>query len=141
LLTVAALGLCLWEAGLSRDSDGAHRSVVLLMVAAYVTALVLGRSRQRQTSRAWLARGGRDIRGWRTHSTRALLAAVIWAALIAAVVGWDIVSFVYQAHDLPTLSYFIGHVTAYRVGRGLVFALWLAIGGYLAVGWRAGTRR
>jgi hypothetical protein len=65
-----------------------------------------------------------------------VVAVVLWAALVAATVGWDLVSFVFQSHDLPTLSYFIGQVTRYRIGRGVVFAVWLSLGGYLAAGWR-----
>jgi hypothetical protein len=137
LLAAGAVWLCVWEAGISRDSEGAHRSVALLVLAGLLTAVVLGRGRQHLTSRQWIARNARGIRRWRTRSSPAIAAAVIWAVLIAAVVGWDIVSFIYQAHALPTLSFFIGHVTRYRIGRGLVFALWLGTGGYLAVGWRA----
>jgi hypothetical protein len=70
-----------------------------------------------------------------------VVAAVVWSVLVAATVGWDLVSFVVQSHTLPTLSYFIGRVTRYRVGKGVVFALWLSLGGYLAAGWRTEAPR
>jgi hypothetical protein len=124
---------------LSRDSAGAHRSVITVIAVALVAALALGWGRQRLTSRRWAARSARAIRHPGTWSGPEITAAVVWAVLLAAVVGWDAVSFAYQAHELPTLSYFIGHVTRYPIGRGLLFAVWLAVGGYLVAGWRAGT--
>jgi len=48
----------------------------------------------------------------------------------------QVVSFAVQSHALPTLSYYVGHVTRYRIGRGLFFALWLGCGSYLVGAWR-----
>ena len=50
--------------------------------------------------------------------------------------AWDAVSFAEQSHTFPTLSYYIGHITRYDAGRGVLFALWLAVGAYVALGHR-----
>jgi hypothetical protein len=65
----------------------------------------------------------------------------VWFIVITGIVGWDLVSFIFQSHALPTLSYFIGHVTRYKIGRGLFFALWLGVGAYLVAGYRAEAPR
>ena len=119
------------------DSSGAHWSVALLVVTAFGAALVLGRGRQYETTRRWVARNVHFVRTWRTQSRRAVVSAPIWTVLIGGVVTWDLVSFVAQSHDLPTLSYFIGHVTRYAAGRGLLFAAWLGVGAYLVAAQRA----
>jgi hypothetical protein len=115
--------------------------VALVVVAAFVITLVLGIGRQRQTSRTWAARSARGTPAWRTQSRTMIGAVVIWTVLVAATVGWDLVSFIFQSHSLPTLSFFIGEVTRYRIGRGLCFAVWLGIGGYLVAGWRTEARQ
>ena len=140
LLAALILALSAWQAQLSRDSAGAHWSVALLIVTAYGAALVLGRGRQDQTVRGWVARNFHFVRTWRTQSRSAVVSALVWAVLIGGVVAWDLVSFVLQSHALPTLSYFIGHVTRYAVGRGLLFAAWLGVGAYLVSARRAGRR-
>jgi hypothetical protein len=112
--------------------------VVLCIAAAFVVAILVGRRRQIRTGRNWLVQSGRWIWGWRTQRRRQVVALVVWSTLILAVVGWDVTSFVVQAHALPTLSYYMGRVTRYPVGRGLFFFLWLGVGGYLVAGWRAG---
>ena len=81
------------------------------------------------------------MRSWRSQPVGAVISTLVWTVVIAGVVGWDLVSFIYQSPALPTLSYFIGHVTRYRVGRGLFFALWLVVGVFLVSGWRTETPR
>jgi hypothetical protein len=135
-LIVAGAALSAWQSGLSRDSSAAHWSTALLIVAAFATAPILGRGRQRQPSGSWLASAAHAVRSWRTQSTPAAISVIVWSVLITATVSWDMVSFISQQHALPTLSYFIGHVTRYATGRGALFALWLAIGAYLVAGWR-----
>jgi len=56
--------------------------------------------------------------------------------LIVGVIGWDLTSFAFGSPLLPTLSTFVGHVTRYRIGRGLVFVSWLVVGSYLVAGER-----
>jgi hypothetical protein len=140
LLTVAAISLCVWQAGLTRDSPGARWSVALLVVVALVMAVVLGRGRQRRSSGAWIAQSAHWIQHWRTQPWSLQIAAIVWTALVVAVGGWDLVNFIVQSHALPTLSYFIGRVSRYRVGRGALFAVWLVIGAYLVAGGRAKAR-
>jgi len=137
LLTVAAICLCVWQAGLTRDSRGARWSVALLVVVALVMAIVLGRGRQRRSSGAWIAQSAHWIQHWRTQPRSLRVAVILWTALLGAAVGWDLVNFFFQSHALPTLSYFIGHVSRSRVGRGVLFALWLVIGAYLVAAGRA----
>ncbi|MGA2302709.1 MAG: hypothetical protein ABSH29_00770 [Acidimicrobiales bacterium] len=141
LLATLILALSAWQAQLSRDSTGAHWSVAVLVVTAFGAALVLGRGRQDQTTRGWVARNLHFVRTWRTQSRSAVVSALVWAVLIGGVVAWDLVSFAFQSRALPTLSYFIGHVTRYAVGRGLLFAAWLGVGAYLVSAWRAVRRR
>jgi hypothetical protein len=112
-----------------------------MVAGAFVLALVLGRRRQRQTSRTWVAQSAHGVHTWRMQPRSMVVAVILWAALVAATVGWDLVSFIFQSHALPTLSYFIGQVTRYRIGRGLCFALWLGLGGYLVAGWRTKARQ
>jgi hypothetical protein len=140
LLTVAAIALCVWQAGRTRDSPGARWSVALLVGVALVMAIVLGRGRQRRSSSAWIAQSADWIQHWRTQPRSLRIAVIVWTALVVAVVGWDLVNFIVQSHTLPTLSYFIGRVSRYQVGRGVLFALWLVIGAYLVAGGRAKAR-
>jgi len=141
VLATLILALSAWQAPLTRHSSGAHWGVALLVVTAFGAALVLGRGRQYETTRRWVARNVHFVRTWRTQPRAAVVSAFVWAVLIGGVVAWDLVSFVLQSHALPTLSYFIGHVTRYAVGRGLLFAAWLGVGAYLVSAWRAVRRR
>ena len=141
MLTVAAISLCVWQAGLTRDSPGARWSVGLLVVVALVMTIVMGRGRQRRSSGAWIAQSAHWIQHWRTQPRSLRIAVIVWAALVAAVVDWDLVNFIVQSHTLPTLSYFIGRVSRYRAGRGVLFAVWLVIGAYLVAGGRAKARQ
>ena len=140
MLTVAAICLCVWQAGLTRDSRGARWSVALLVVVALVMAVVLGRGRQRRSNGAWLAQSAQWVQHWHTRPRSLRVAVVVWTALVVAVVGWDLANFIVQSHALPTLSYFIGRVSRYQGGRGVLFALWLVIGAYLVAGGRAKAR-
>jgi len=139
LLVPCAIALSSWEALLTRDSPGAHWSVALSGAGALVALIVLGWHRQRQTGRAWLRRTAELGWDWRAQPRATSVSALVWAVLIAGVIGWDLFSFVVQSPSFPTLSILIGHVTRYRIGRGLVFALWLVAGSYLVAGWRART--
>jgi hypothetical protein len=136
----ALVALAAWEGTLDRQSAAAHWSVAAVIAAAIVVTVVAGRSHQRTTSRVWLASSWRSAASWRERPVYAAGVGV-WVVVVLAVVGWDVTSFVAQAHDLPTLSYFVGRVTRYEWGRAAVFAAWLAVGGYLAVGWRRGRAR
>jgi hypothetical protein len=101
-----------------------------------ISAVVLGRRRQRRTTHDWTVDAARGVRTWRAQPRTVTLSVLIWIVLIVGVIGWDLTSFVAQSPRLPTLSFFVGHVTRSRIGRGLVFALWLGVGSYLASAWR-----
>jgi hypothetical protein len=136
ILVAGVVALSTWQAHFSRRSPGAHWSVAILALTALGAAFLLGHGRQRDTACQWTARNLHFVRTWRSHPRPAVVSALVWSVLVVGVVGWDLVSFIVQSHSLPTLSYFIGHVTRYPLGRGLLFALWLGIGAYLAAGRR-----
>jgi RsiW-degrading membrane proteinase PrsW (M82 family) len=141
VLAVGAIALSEWQAQLSRDATAAHWCVLGVVVVAIGTALALGHTRQRRTARAWIRKNAAFLRAWRTQPRGVRVSVVVWAVLIGGVVSWDLVSFIFQSHVLPTLSYFIGHVTRYRIGRGIFFALWLGFGAYLVSAQRTESRR
>jgi hypothetical protein len=128
LTAVAALAvLAAWEGHQSEASAAAHRSVALVVLGVAIATVAVGHGRQRTTSVAWLIDAAHATGNWRA---RPLYAAgvVVWAVLLLAVVGWDLNSFVHQAHDLPTLSYYVGRVTRHTWGRAALFGVWLAAG-------------
>lgn len=141
----AGLGVCAWEGTLVQRSPAAHASVLAMIAAALALAVLVGRGRQRAPSADWLRHGLETLHGDLTGRGRrpaALWAGtLLWVALVAATVGWDLNSFAHQAHDLPTLSRLVGDVTRHDWGRALVFAAWLALGTFLVAGGRGTPRR
>ena len=89
------------------------------------------------SARRWLARSLLFVRTWPAQPRPAVVSTLVWSILIVGLVSWDLVSFIFQSPALPTLSYFIGHVTRNRLGRGVLFALWLGAGVSLASARRA----
>jgi hypothetical protein len=136
VLIVAAAALSSWQAGETREAAATHWTVLLVVAVAFVAAIALGRGRQRLSGRRWLRTLIGWVRAWRAQPRGAVVSVVVWTGLINGVVGWDLTSFIAQSHLLPTLSYFIGHVTRYRIGRGAVFSAWLGIGAYFVAGAR-----
>lgn len=126
---------------MSRDALGARRSVALLGIAALVVMIVLGWGRQRESTRTWAMATFRLIRKWRSQPKASVVSIVVWSVLIVGVIGWDLLSFALQSPSFPTLSTLVGHVSRYPVGRGLLFAAWLAVGWCVVAGCRAGSRR
>jgi hypothetical protein len=135
------VALSTWQAGLSRDSAQAHWGVALSIALALALAVHLGRGRQRMPGRSWAKSTAGAVRAAHTQPVADALSVSIWTFLLLAVVAWDLVSFAVQSHSFPTLSYFVGHVTRYPIGRGALFALWLLAGAGIAVGWRAASGR
>jgi hypothetical protein len=134
----ALLALVVWEGLQDRYSAASHASVLAVIGLTVLLALAAGRCHQRESSRAWVLRAklsptkvthGR----WRTPEAAG---ALVWTALITVTVAWDAVSFIEQKHSLPTLSRIFGAVTDHEWGRAVVFAGWLALGLYLALGRR-----
>lgn len=141
VVVAGGLALATWEGGQGRRTPAAHWSVGLVIAIGAVAALHVGWGAHRRTTRRWLGQiagalgSATRAEDWRHR--RALRAGVLaWVLLAAAVIGWDLVSFLVQSANLPTLSRLAGDVTRFRWGRGGVFALWLALGAYLAAGWR-----
>jgi hypothetical protein len=139
LVLVALVTLALWEGTLSRQSAAAHWSVAVVAIVTVAAVLIAGWGRQQMGSGTWLTGAVRAIGRWRRTPLFAAGIAV-WALLVLTVIGWDLNSFVHQAHDLPTLSYYFGRVTRWWWGRALVFAVWLAAGVGLVAGWRRQAR-
>jgi RsiW-degrading membrane proteinase PrsW (M82 family) len=137
LVGIAGIALSVFQAGLSRDSPGAHWSVALLGIAAVALTVLLGRHRQRRTSRGWAGPMVQVGWRWRARPRAMSVSVLVWTVLIVGVIGWDLVSFIAQSSSFPTLSTLVGHITRYRVGRGLVFAFWFALGCFLVAGYRA----
>jgi len=135
---VAALAaLAAWEGYQAEASTAAHWSVAATIIGVVVVTVAAGRARQRTRSSAWLAEAARSGARWRARPAYAAGVA-LWALLLFAVVAWDLNSFAHQAHDLPTLSYYVGRVTRFTWGRELLFAAWLAAGVGIALGCRSG---
>lgn len=134
-----ALAFVAWEGVQGRYSAASHAGILAAIGVLLLLTLLGGRGRQRKASRAWAGDAARAVRttlaGARTGTARAW-GALVWVLLIAATIGWDMTSFVEQQHDLPTLSRIFGAVTDHHWGRALLFAAWLVLGLYLALGWR-----
>jgi hypothetical protein len=136
LFGAPAIGFCLWQSGLSRDSTQAHWGVTAAITFAAVAAGVMGHRRQQVASVAWLRNELPGRHHWYRWSTPERVSVLVWSALIVAIAGWDLYSFIAQSHGLPTLSYYFGRITRFQVGRGLAVALWLIVGAYLCAGGR-----
>jgi hypothetical protein len=135
LVAALAVAVALVEGFQPQSSAAAHWSVGAVLVLALLAVVLAGRGRQRSTSRAWARSSARDVARWWAHPIRTA-SAVLWALLLAAVVGWDAYSFSHRSNRLPTLSRVIGGVTRYPLGRASVFLVWLALGAVLVFGQR-----
>jgi len=132
-VVVGGVALAGWEGAQPWPTAAAHWSVAAVILATVLVAVLFGRGRQPMATGPWLSASAARLRaapvGYR-------LGVVVWVVVLAATIGWDLASFAVQAHQLPTLSYLTGRVTRYQLGRSAVFAGWLALGGYLALGRR-----
>jgi len=138
-LSVGAIALSTWEGGLTRDSQGAHAGVELVGLAAVVAMVVLGWGRQRESTRTWAGATIHHVRPGRSKAS--VISLLVWGLLIGGVIGWDLLSFIVQSPSFPTLSSLVGHVSHHPIGRGVLFAVWLAMGAYVTVGGRLTSRR
>ena len=141
-----ALGLVVlgwWEGGYRWSASGAHWSVATIIAVTVLTAVVLARVRWRQggeTSTAWLAGAYRGVASWLRRPSWYGLGVIVWVLIAVVVAGWDLHSFLREVHQLPTLSYLIGRVTRFRVGRMGFFLAWLVAGWYVVAA-RPGSAR
>jgi hypothetical protein len=131
----ATLGFSWWQGSLRQSSSAAHVGILVAIAVVLGSAIVFGRGRQAMTTGSWI-RGPITVRRHLADDPRATVAALVWVGLVLAVIGWDLNSFAHQSHDLPTLSWIVGHVTSRSAGRGVLVALWLGLGASLALGWR-----
>jgi hypothetical protein len=138
---VLGLLFACWEGYLRWPSKAAHISILTAIVVMFALALVAGRYRQPMSTAAWLSRIGAAIRQPSTRSPVAIVGALIWLMLVLAVAGWDLHSFLLEQHSLPTLSYLIGRVSRFALGRSVLVATWLALGGFFVLANRSHVGR
>ncbi len=131
--TAVALGIVV---GLERrDAPLTRWWVVGVIVGGLVATVVAGRGRQRRGSVAWARDALRRVAREEGGGVRKVGVAV-WVALVGVYAGWDAFSFSQQRADFPTLSHFVGLLSASGAGRGLLAVAWVAWGAWVAAGWR-----
>lgn len=136
-LSVAGLSVFVWWEGALRYGSSDSRWSVSAVIAVVVSAAVLiGVDRQRLPSRRWLASVTPTTVRHERRSPTYSAGVAAWIVLLTMIFAWDLVSFLSQSHDLPTMSYLIGRITRDHLGRSALFLVWLATGSYLAFGWR-----
>jgi hypothetical protein len=131
--------LSAWQGTVFRNTPTARWTTLGVVAAALLAAGLAGRGRQRETSPEWARRASRALGGSLADGAvpaGRVAGAVGWVLLITATIAWDLVSFIAASPQLPTLSRLVGDVTEHPWGRAVVFAGWLALGAYLALGWR-----
>ncbi len=131
------LGFAWWEGYHPWPSLAAHVSILTVIVIMISLAAIMGRGRQVYSSHAWLCRVVAGLRHPLQRSFVFLVGSLIWVAFVMAIVGWDLLSFLREVPALPTLSYLIGRVARFAAGRSILVALWLALGGFLALARRS----
>ncbi|MHB8262435.1 MAG: hypothetical protein ACYDGY_01615 [Acidimicrobiales bacterium] len=134
VLGVVILVFAAWEGGKPYTTASAHISIALAIAAVVLAALYGGRNLQEVKSFTWLKATGGSIRRYLSHPGMQGTGVLVWLIFFMAYFGWDLNSFLHEQHDLPTLSYLIGRVTRYYIGRFLFVTGWLLVGWYLAFG-------
>jgi hypothetical protein len=134
---LVGLGFAWWEGYHPWPSLAAHISIVSAIIAVVVLAVLVGRGCQSLSSRSWLHRVGAGLRNPTKRSPLFFAGSVVWIVLALAIAGWDFHSFLREVPSLPTLSYLIGRVSRFVVGRSILVATWLALGVFFAVGHRS----
>ncbi|MDA8311766.1 MAG: hypothetical protein M0Z46_14370 [Actinomycetota bacterium] len=143
LAALVLVAFAAWEGLQGRYTAASHASILAAVAVVLALALVAGRGRQHERSRTWVRDAIRGLRGelpGGRASPPTVVGTLVWVLLIAATIGWDLTSFVEQKHTLPTFSRLAGSVTDHHWGRALLFAVWLLVGLYLALGWRLPAR-
>ena len=133
LAVLAGLAMAGWEGDQPWPTAAAHWGIAAAIVLTALAALALGRGRQHLATGAWLRS---SLSGVRSSPALFQWGVVVWIVLLAAAIGWDLTSFLAQSHQLPTFSSLTGRVTQHPAGRAVLVGLWLALGGYLALGRR-----
>ncbi len=131
-----------WEGGFRFSSYEAHWSVPVIggvVLVASLGTVRLWRGPSRQRSLGWLRSTGASVAGWPGRPSLYGAGVLVWLALFASVVGWDLHSFLEEVHELPTLSYLLGRVTRFHAGRAALVAGWMAAGWYIVTA-RRGRR-
>lgn len=133
LAVLAGVGFAAFESSHPWPTVASHVGILSAIVVMLVVIVVAGRGRQRIPSRAWVAElWHRAVR----RPDRRWWAGAGWVVAVVLVAGWDLTSFLARSAALPTLSRLIGAVTRYDVGRAVAIALWLALGGWIALAGR-----
>jgi hypothetical protein len=101
---------------------GADLVVALLLAVAVVAMVVRSRSPRMDVA----DRPDRAV-GWSPGS-------VAWAVLAAVAIGWELFCFTSEPRSAyPTVSSLMDMADATRWGKVLLFAAWMALGGYLVL--------
>jgi hypothetical protein len=112
-IVVAALGYSWVASGLRPFT---HPEAVAVSIPLVVSGIAVLRSRP----------GGRDAAQVRPRGLW------VWAALFAALMAWELISFALKPRaDHPTLSSIADAVMSTHPGRFAMFAAWLAVGFWL----------
>lgn len=129
ICVLIGLSFAWWEGYWRWPSRAAHISIFAAIVCMFALALAAGRHRQSMSSANWLLRVWTGVRHPSTKSPVEIAGVLIWVVLVLAVAGWDFHSFLLEEHSLPTLSYLIGRISRFTLGRSVLVAIWLALGG------------
>jgi hypothetical protein len=136
LAVVGLVALSWWQGSQRAQTALAQASVAGSIAAIVLSAVILGAGRQRQRSRAWLTQNVRTVSHRQTWIWPDTASVIVWILLLAAVLGWDLASFLRQSPELPTLSYLTGRMTRFHVGRSGLYLAWLLAGLWLALAQR-----
>ena len=136
LAVIGLAALTWWEGAQRAQTTSAQVSVATSIAAISLGGLILGAGRQRQRSRAWLAGNVRTVSDRESWTWPGTASVIVWILLLAAILGWDLASFLRRSPELPTLSYLTGRVTRFHVGRSGLYLAWLAAGLWLALAHR-----
>jgi len=113
-----------------------------LVTALGIALIVLGRGAVALRGASWLRPPAASFRGPGAYSAagvgrgtspeqaaRVGRAAGAWATAAGAVIAFELVAlFGHPRRTHPTISSYVGSITAHDPGKGLLFAVWLALG-------------
>jgi hypothetical protein len=133
---IALAGHAAWEGFQAWPTPAAHWGVGVVIATSVGLVIAAGVDRQASSTRAWLSTLGASVRGWLRRPTGYGLAILVWIAFLSAICVWDLIGLLSASPNFPTFSRLVGDLTKYPIGRMLVFALWLIMGGYLILAGR-----
>lgn len=119
IVAVAVLGYAWWATGLAPFTDG----ILVAVLAGGVVAVAVG-WRQRRLAPTGVRPDGA---GLSPGARRRPAAVVWWAALVVALAGWELASYVQDPREEhPTISHLLNIALETHPVRAAAFAAWLA---------------